>query len=441
MSVAAAKMSEAIFSLNQTYLRQHPAEAARTLESLPAAEAAAVLQEQPINIIAAVIEKLTPGVAESVLTLLPAAVVGTLFEILSIKTSVNILSRLRAEQRNKILDLAAVSVQAELKSLLDYPVESAGRLMNPRVAVFNESVTVAEALTQMKSSRLNSSRLYLVDETLQLMSQVKAYDLLFADHSVALVSLSKPVNYFVQDIDPRDEVMKKLEASKSESLPVLNVDFQVVGSIEGLGLIDVMRDDIAIDIQTMVGASREERALSSSAFAVRKRLPWLQINLLTAFLAAAVVSMFEATIAQFTALAVLMPIAAGQSGNTGAQALAVTMRGLTLREVSMRDWFKILRKEFAAGLINGIGVALVCGAGVYLWSSSFGLALVMALAMIISMTIAGVAGAVVPMLLKRFGLDPAQSSSIVLTTITDIAGFMSFLGIATILSGMLAASL
>ncbi|MEQ8954633.1 MAG: magnesium transporter, partial [Gammaproteobacteria bacterium] len=116
----------------------------------------------------------------------------------------------------------------------------------------------------------------------------------------------------------------------------------------------------------------------------------------------------------------------------------VTMRGLTLREVSMRDWFRILRKEFGAGLMNGIGVAVVCGIGVYFWSN-FGLALVMASAMIISMTIAGVAGALVPMLLKRFGLDPAQSSSIVLTTITDIAGFMSFLGIATLLANMLEA--
>jgi magnesium transporter len=118
----------------------------------------------------------------------------------------------------------------------------------------------------------------------------------------------------------------------------------------------------------------------------------------------------------------------------------VTMRGLTLREITVRDWFKIVRKEFASGLMNGIGVAVVCGVGVYLWSQSYGLALVMSSAMIISMTVAGTSGAFVPILLKRFGLDPAQSSSIVLTTITDIVGFMSFLGIATLLAGMLEAS-
>lgn len=147
--------------------------------------------------------------------------------------------------------------------------------------------------------------------------------------------------------------------------------------------------------------------------------------------------MFESTIAQFTALAVLLPVAAGQSGNAGAQALAVTMRGLTLREITLRHWYRVMLKELAAGFINGVGIAATCALGVYLWSRSAGLALVMALAMIVSMTIAGIAGALVPIALKRFGLDPAQASSIVLTTVTDVAGFLSFLGIATLLAAFI----
>jgi cation transporter-like permease len=153
--------------------------------------------------------------------------------------------------------------------------------------------------------------------------------------------------------------------------------------------------------------------------------------------AAGVVGAFEGTIAKYTALAILLPIAAGQSGNTGAQALAVTMRGLTLREVTVKNWLRITLKELGAGLINGFATAITCGLGVYLWSKSVGLALIIALAMISSMAIAAVAGALVPLGLKRIGQDPALSSSIILTTITDIAGFMSFLGIATLLSGML----
>jgi magnesium transporter len=166
-------------------------------------------------------------------------------------------------------------------------------------------------------------------------------------------------------------------------------------------------------------------------------LPWLQINLLTAFLAAAVVGLFESTIAKFTALAVLLPVVAGQSGNAGAQALAVTMRGLTLREVSIRQWLAITAKEAGVGLLNGIAIAVTCGIGVWLWSRSLGLVVVIMLSMVIAMVVAGLAGAVVPMALTRLGQDPAQSSSIVLTTVTDVAGFFSFLGIATALSWLL----
>ena len=168
-----------------------------------------------------------------------------------------------------------------------------------------------------------------------------------------------------------------------------------------------------------------------------KRLPWLQINLLTAFLAASVVGLFENTIAKYTALAVLMPVVAGQSGNAGAQALAVTMRGLVLREISLRHWPKVVFKELYVGLMNGFAVAVTCGIGVYVWSKSFGLVLVIASAMVISMIAAGFAGALVPITLQRLGFDIAQSSSIILTTVTDVVGFFSFLGIATLLSFLL----
>jgi len=140
---------------------------------------------------------------------------------------------------------------------------------------------------------------------------------------------------------------------------------------------------------------------------------------------------------RITALAVLLPVVAGQSGNAGAQALAVTMRGLALREVTVRQWLNVTVKEVSVGLANGIGIAITCGLGVYLWSGSAGLVAVIALSMVLAMVVAGFAGAVVPMVLTRLGQDPAQASSIVLTTVTDVAGFFSFLGIATLLSTLL----
>ncbi len=171
--------------------------------------------------------------------------------------------------------------------------------------------------------------------------------------------------------------------------------------------------------------------------AVSKRQFWLQVNLLTAALAAFVVGMFEETIAQVTALAVLLPVVAGQSGNTGAQALAVTMRGLALREVRVRHWLRVLRKEATAGLLNGIPVAMMAMAGVYIWRQSPPLSLVIGVSMVASMVIAGVAGTMIPMVLTALGRDPAQSSSIILTTVTDVVGFLSFLGLATIFAQMI----
>lgn len=405
---------------------------------MPVAEAAAILSEQALFTSARVLEVLNPGMADLVLQEMEASKAAALIAAMDVAYGAALLSRLPEEQASAYLALMNKTFANELRALLKYPENSVGRLMSPKVIAFNEHITVGEALSQLNRQAFDSLKhLFLLNDEIKLQAQVDIRRLVLADREQLLSSLASPVSAFVYAMDHKDEVAEKLESYKIDVLPVVDVDFRLVGVIESQGLLDALREDMATDMQTMVGASRDERALSSSFFAVRKRLPWLQINLLTAFLAAAVVAIFEDTIARYSALAVLLPIAAGQSGNAGAQALAVTMRGLTLREISIRHWFKVLLKEFGAGFINGLGIAVTCAAGVYFWSQSAGLALVMALAMIISMTIAGISGALVPIILKRSGMDPAQSSSIVLTTVTDVTGFMSFLGIATLLSAML----
>ena len=236
---------------------------------------------------------------------------------------------------------------------------------------------------------------------------------------------------------PREEVVEKIDQYKLDELPVVDTEGRLLGTIRHAGLLDAVKETATLDMQTMVGVSAEERATSTSWFAVRKRMPWLQINLLTAFLAAAVVGLFEGTIAKYTALAVLLPVVAGQSGNAGAQALAVTMRGLALREIRVDQWLTVLKKEMNAGFWNGISIAVTCSIGVYFWSGQIGLVIVIASSMIFAMVMAGLAGALVPITLKRLGQDPAVASSIILTTVTDIAGFFSFLGIATVLLGVM----
>jgi len=200
------------------------------------------------------------------------------------------------------------------------------------------------------------------------------------------------------------------------------------------------------DLQKITGAGADERALSPVSMVVKSRLPWLLVNLLTAFMAAAVVGLFEETIAQVAALAVLLPVVAGQGGNAGAQSLAVVIRGLALREIITGVRKQVILKELTAGMINGVGTAVVAALAVFAWqmflqhsgaTRAGALAGIIAVAMVINMAAAALAGAVIPLVLKIWGRDPAQSSSIFLTTVTDIVGFASFLGFAVMFLPML----
>jgi magnesium transporter len=310
--------------------------------------------------------------------------------------------------------------------------------MDARVIPLHSGMPVGEAIERLRAVRRGGLReLYVVDDAGRLAGRVEMQDLALAERDRPLAEIMHGVTAVARDLDPREEVVEILQREPITVLPVVNQAGRLLGVIRQAKLMAAVEEEASLDIQTMVGASPDERALSRPWFAVRKRLPWLQINLLTAFLAAAVVGVFESTIAQFTALAVLLPVVAGQSGNAGAQALAVTMRGLFLREISLRHWPKMVWKEAATGLVNGVAVAATAGIGVYVWSGQVGLVWVICLAMVIAMVVAGLAGALVPILLHRFGQDPATASSIILTTVTDVVGFFSFLGIATLFAGML----
>jgi len=269
-----------------------------------------------------------------------------------------------------------------------------------------------------------------------LLGKVFIQNIAISSPQTLLEELLEPCES-IQVMSPAEEAVDLFEEGKIINLAVVDLNNNLLGVIRSETLIAATQKDASEDVLAMFGAGREERALSSAWFAVKKRLPWLQINLATAFLAASIVAVFEETIAQVTVLAVFLPVVAGQSGNTGSQALAVTMRGLALREIQTAQWWRVAKKEVAVGFINGIAVALTTSLIAYFWADSFGIALVIGTSMVLSMVIAGFSGAVVPIVLKAFGQDPAQSSSIVLTTVTDIMGFLSFLGLATVLGGAL----
>ena len=427
-----------IQALDQRFFLDFPLEAARELETLPAGEIARTFARHAPSAVLRPWQRLTPDIAAAVLGETPPELVRYLLKEAAPVTSASVLAQFEPEERDRLLASLDAPVARELRELLAYPDNSAGRLMDPVLAPVRAELSIGETLARLRLARRRGLReLFVVDGEGKLTGRVELQDLATAEESAALSTIVQPLVAVARDLDPREEVVDILQQQPITELPVVDSEGRFVGVIRHAALVFALAQETSVDIQTMVGASRDERALSGSLFAVRKRLPWLQLNLLTAFLAASIVGLFEGTIAKFTALAVLMPVVAGQSGNAGQQALAVTMRGLLLREVSLRQWPRLLWKEAGAGFLNGIAVASTTALGVWMWSRSLGLVAIIGSAMVISMSIACMAGAMVPILLRRFGQDPATASSIFLTTVTDMTGFLSFLGIATLLSGML----
>ena len=425
-------------ALARRFAERFPEEAAARCEGMAPREIVAVLSTLDARQAVALVGHLRPDVAAEVVERLPDPVFRQIVPALEPAQVALLLARLDRESRARRMGLLEAPVAKELTDLMTYPQDTAGGLMDPRATTFRAETTVRQAEARLrKLGRKWIQQVFVVDDNGRLVGTVPLQDLVLAPPKETLEPLMQRNPPAVSATAPQSEVVEILERHHLPSVAVVDFEGRLVGVIRQEGLIAAAEAEATADLLTMVGASKEERALSGPGLAVRKRLPWLQINLLTAFLAAFVVGLFESTIAQFTALAVLLPVVAGQSGNTGAQALAVTMRGLALREIRVRHWFRIGGKELLVGAINGIAVALVTSLAVYLWSGSAGLALVIGTAMVASMIIAGLAGASIPMILTTLGQDPAAAASIILTTVTDVIGFLSFLGLATLAAGLL----
>jgi len=426
-------------ALAAVLLSEFPDDAARLIETSGDAETAELFAASKPERIVSILRRLTPDRGSRVLALLERAQIRTVLGSLNPNRAAAMLARLDDDEQEQCLEAVDAVLAEELRALIAYPPETAGSLMDPRVTSFRPDASVRDIVRRLRRfrDRGNVQDVFIVDSDGRLTGAVSLQSVVLADEAELISSLSTETPIHVSAVASREEITETFEEHRVGSLPVVDHDGRLIGVLRQRELMQAAQEQATASAVTMVGASEQERALSSPFFAVRKRLPWLQINLLTAFLAASVVGLFENTIARVTALAVLLPVVAGQSGNTGAQALAVTMRGLALREVRTRQWLLVASKEAIAGAGNGIAVSLTTAIAVYLWSRSAGLTLVIGISMVLSMTLAGLSGAVIPMALTALRQDPAQSSSIILTTVTDVVGFFSFLGIATLLMGML----
>lgn len=420
------------------FFELYPAEAASHLNNMPVDQVLILLQAEPAAISARIFLCLNPEFAARLLEQIAGEFFIRLFAEIDPARGATLLARLDEKEIDTRLALLPTELAQEYRELMSFPPDTAGYLMDSRVTAFQPNDKVENVLKRIRGD--SDRRIFdvcIIDQDSYLVGVVPLQRVAVAQPTQHISELVQQQPITVNSMDPREDIVKLLEERKLASLPVVDLEGRLLGIIRHDALVNAAQQDASEDLQAMFGAGRDERALSKVSFAIRKRLPWLQINLATAFLAASVVGLFEDTIAQITALAVFLPVVAGQSGNTGSQALAVTMRGLALREIRTRHWLRVAVKEVGVGFINGVVVAITTSLAVYLWMSSIGLAAVIGTAMVFSMVIAGFSGAIIPILLKAVGQDPAQSSSIILTTVTDVVGFMSFLGLAKIFAATL----
>jgi magnesium transporter len=427
-----------IDEISKAFIAQFPEEAAHACESYTPQEVLQVLRDISGHDAAKVLSAMTPSLAAEIFGSMNPDLLQDVIIHSPPTLIASLLQRLPGEQRQEILASLPVALSADIAPFLEYPEDSVGLLMDVKFFALPEDLTVEEAIQQIRMhapQRLNS--IYIIDRQQILVGQLPLRDLFLAPSDKKLDALMNRELPTIHPLENQEQVVEICKEWKVLTIPVTDLDGRLLGIIRNQDIIQVEIEEATISMQTMVGVSKDERALSPPWFAIRKRLPWLQINLLTAFLAAFVVGLFEDTIAKFTALAVLLPVVAGQSGNTGAQALAVVMRGLALRDIRPSQWLRVTLKESYVALANGVAVAATTCTAVFIWSGSWGLTMVIGVSMVISMLMAGFSGAIIPIILRSLKQDPAQSSSIILTTVTDVAGFFSFLGLATIFSRFL----
>lgn len=314
-------------------------------------------------------------------------------------------------------------------------------LMAPLIGVFSRDMTVAQTVEQLRTMTQGAivTYCYVVDADGKLEGLVVMRDMLLATPDTKLEDIMLTDVFSLGESTKLSEALKLALHKHFPVYPVCNAEGRLTGLIRGTDLFAEQAIEISAQSGKMVGVDKEERTYTPFSRSLAFRHPWLQINLLTAFAAAAVVGVFESTIDQLVVLAVFLPVMAGQTGNTGLQALAVTLRGMTLGELKPGSAGALLVKETALGFINGLLVGVTAGLGMLVYAISKGeaepwtLAFTVLAAMTGSCTVAGFAGASIPMVLKRMGFDPATSSGIFLTTASDIGSLSMFLGIATII--------
>jgi magnesium transporter len=378
-------------------------------------------------------------VRDEILEELPPATVAEGVRELDSDDAVAILEDLPKDEQAEILDQLPAPERVALARSLDYPENSAGRRMQTELIAVEPHWTVGQAIDYMRETPDLPDRfweLYVVDTGRKLKGVVALDRLLRTKRPVPIVELIEDDLRTVRATEDQEEAARMFERYDLVSAPVVDDADRLVGVITFDDIVDVIEEEAEEDIKALGGVGREEELSDSVWTITRGRFTWLFANLLTALLASWVISNFEGSIAKMVALAVLMPIVASMGGNAGTQTMTITVRALATRELSSANTWRIIRREVLVGALNGLAFAVIMGVIAAEWFHITDLGLVIGLAMVTVLAAAALGGILIPLILNRLGVDPAVSSGPFVTTVTDVVGFFSFLGIATLWFGL-----
>ncbi|GHD99547.1 magnesium transporter [Defluviimonas sp. 20V17] len=421
--------------LNSLLERLHAADIADLLEQLGAGERADLLALWSGEIDGDILSELDESIREEVIAALPPEVLGEAVRELDSDDVVDILEDLEEPQQEIILDALDDADRVAVEQAMSYPEYSAGRLMQRETVVAPEHWTVGEAIDFLRAEDWLPDQFYhviLVDPRMKPVGNVTLGRLLSSKRSVKLRDITEAMFRTIRATEEEAEVAYLFNQYHLISAPVVDENDRLVGVITIDDAMNVLDEEHEEDILRLAGVG--EGSLSDSWIETAKqRFPWLFVNLLTAILASAVISLFEGTISKLVALAVLMPIVASQGGNAGTQGLTVAVRALATRSLTYSNVGRVIGREVLQGVANGIFFGVIMGVISYAWFDQPVLGLVIGLAMVINLFAAALAGILIPLGLEKLGFDPALSSGAFVTTVTDVVGFFSFLWLASVI--------
>ncbi len=415
----------------------HPADLADLIETLPAADRPVLTNTLDPERLAEVLPELHETVRVPLVEQLPPEHIATALTQLDSDDVLGILEDLDEEQLAAVLSTVDVEDRAYIETGLSYPEDTAGRLMQQEVVAVPRGSSVGGAidrLRRMGDEELPTSffDMYVVDADGRFVGAVPVHRMLLAPRAQSIDALMVPDAHPVEALSAQSAVAHVFRQYDVVSVPVVDAGGRLVGMITADDVVDVIDEEADRELMNLARGGQSDPHWSLWELA-RARFTWLFVNLGTAVLASAVIGLFEAAIDQVVALAVLMPIVASMGGNAGTQSLTVTVRGLAMKEIRPGTGLRFLCREMAAGGLNGIAFAVVGGLVAGLWFGDPWLAVVFAVAMIVTLLVASLVGTAIPFLLQRLRIDPAVASGVILTTATDVVGFFAFLGLAAVL--------